>query len=154
MPKIETVERIDHSAQAMFDLVADVEQYPQFVPLCSALTVLSRRERKGREIIEARMSVGYKAISETFITRVVLRPDDLKIDVSYIDGPFEHLENNWTFIPVSPDVCDVDFRLDYAFKSMALSMLMGSVFDRAFARVVGAFRQRADAVYRVGATSS
>ncbi len=153
MPKVETVERINHSAQAMFDLVADVEKYPEFVPLCSALAILSQRERKGREIIEARMSVGYKAVNETFSTRVILRPDDLKIDVSYIDGPFQYLENNWTFIPVAPNVCDVDFRLDYAFKSRALAMLMGSVFDRAFARVVGAFRQRADTIYGPSTTS-
>lgn len=154
MPKIETVERVPHSARAMYDLVADVENYPEFVPLCQSLTVLSNRERRGRHVIEARMQVGYKSIRETFVSRVVLRPDELKIDVSYIDGPFEYLDNNWTFIPVDDHCCDIDFRLDYKFRNRGLALLMGSVFDRAFARVVAAFRERADEIYGVGGSTA
>ena len=147
MPTIDTRERIGHSARAMFDLVANVEAYPEFVPLCDALTVLTRRERKGREVIDARMKVGYKAISETFVSRVVLRPAENRIDVSYIDGPFEHLENRWVFHEISETECEIEFHLDYAFRSRALALMMGAVFDRAFARIVGAFRRRADEVY-------
>ncbi|MEL6751741.1 MAG: type II toxin-antitoxin system RatA family toxin [Pseudomonadota bacterium] len=147
MPKVDTLERIPHSARQMYDLVADIEEYPHFVPLCQDLNVLTRREKRGAEVVDARMQVGYKSIQETFVSRVVLRPDDLRIDVSYIDGPFEYLDNKWTFIPVRENSCDVDFKLDYKFKNRALALLMGSVFDKAFARVVGAFRERADEVY-------
>lgn len=147
MPKVETVERVQHSARAMYDLVADIERYPEFVPLCQSITILSERERSGRVVTDARMQVGYKSVKETFVSRVVLRADELKIDVSYIDGPFEYLNNNWAFVPVQELSCDIDFRLDYKFRNRGLALLMGSVFDRAFAKVVGSFKERADEIY-------
>ncbi|MDA8869818.1 type II toxin-antitoxin system RatA family toxin [Rhizobiaceae bacterium] len=152
MPNIDTTHRIAHSADAMFALVADVERYPEFVPLCQSLTIVGREERKGRDVIEARMSVGYKAIRETFTSRVVLDPASRTIDVSYVDGPFEYLANRWVFTPLTDDTCEIHFTLDYAFKSRALSMLMGATFDRAFSRVVQAFEQRADELHRQSAS--
>ena len=83
----------------MFALVADIEKYPQFLPLCTGLTVRSRKERDGRTLLVADMSVGYKAIRETFTTQVFLKPDERIIDVKYIDGPFRYLENHWRFDP-------------------------------------------------------
>ena len=83
----------------MFALVADIEKYPQFLPLCTGLTVRSRKERDGRTLLVADMSVGYKAIRETFTTQVFLKPDERLIDVKYIDGPFRYLENHWRFDP-------------------------------------------------------
>ncbi|MCO5065897.1 MAG: type II toxin-antitoxin system RatA family toxin [Rhizobiaceae bacterium] len=146
MPTFETKRTVRHSPEQMFALVADVEQYPQFLPLCEALTVRSRKEREGKTMLIADMTVGYKAIRETFTSQVLLRPDDRVIDVKYIDGPFKHLTNVWTFVP---DVqgCEVRFFIDYEFKSRILSALMGAMFDRAFRMFSEAFEKRADEIY-------
>jgi coenzyme Q-binding protein COQ10 len=145
------VERlVRHNAVEMFDLVADVERYPQFVPLCKALTVRSRSsEGDGRETVVADMTVGYKLIRETFTSRVTLDKPNLKVTVEYIDGPFSRLENVWTFKD-EPDGegSRVGFFIDYEFKSRTLGALMGSMFDAAFRKFAGAFERRADAVYR------
>jgi len=147
MPQYETTRPVAHSAENMFALVADVEQYPEFLPMCEALSVRSRREREGITLLVADMTVGYKAIRETFTSQVVLRPDKNLIDVRYIDGPFRHLENRWTFEPTEGGGCLVHFHIDYEFKSRILGAVMGAVFDRAFRKFAEAFEQRADAVY-------
>lgn len=97
MPQFETHRLVKHSPDRMYDLVADVEKYPQFLPLCEALTVRSRKERDGKILLVADMTVGYKAIRETFTTQVLLNPAERAIDVKYIDGPFKYLENRWRF---------------------------------------------------------
>lgn len=131
----------------MFDLVADVEKYPEFLPLCEALSVRSRRERDGKTLLVADMSVGYKAIRETFTSQVLLRPDDLAIDVKYLDGPFRYLENRWTFADMGEGRSDVHFFIDYEFRNAMLGALMGAMFDRAFRLFADAFEKRADTVY-------
>lgn len=131
----------------MFALVADVEKYPEFLPLCDALTVKSRKERDGKELLVADMTVGYKAIRETFSTQVLLKPDELAIDVQYIDGPFRYLENRWRFLPSGEQHCDVDFFIDYEFKSRVLGALMGAMFERAFRMFTEAFEKRAEKIY-------
>ncbi|HEV2504052.1 MAG TPA: type II toxin-antitoxin system RatA family toxin [Mesorhizobium sp.] len=146
MPKFEATRRVSHSPDQMFALVADVEKYPQFVPLCEALTVRSSRERDGRTVLIADMSVGYKAIRETFTTQVLLKPNDRIIDVKYIDGPFKYLSNIWGFEPAS-DGCFVRFFIDYEFKSRILGAMMGTMFDRAFRMFSEAFEKRADVIY-------
>jgi coenzyme Q-binding protein COQ10 len=147
MPKFETTRRVSHAARDMFALVADVEKYPEFMPLCEALTVRSRREREGREILVADMTVGYKAIRETFTSQVHLKPDEQTIDVKYLDGPFKYLSNVWRFEDRGNQMCDVHFFIDYEFKSRILAMLMGSMFERAFRMFTTAFEKRADALY-------
>ena len=97
MPQFETRRSVAHSPEKMFDLVADVERYPEFLPLCEALTVRSRKERDGKELLVADMTVGYKAIRETFATQVLLNRAERVIDVKYIDGPFKYLDNRWRF---------------------------------------------------------
>lgn len=131
----------------MFDLVADIERYPDFLPLCESLTLRSRRERDGCELLIAEMGIGYKSIKETFTTQVLLNRPDLAIDVKYIDGPFRHLDNTWRFRSAGAGECDIDFHIDYAFKSRALGLLMGTMFDTAFHRFTTAFKERADALY-------
>ena len=147
MPRITRVHPVPYSAGKMFDLVADIEQYPQFVPLCEALTVRSRRQREDRELLVAAMTVGYKAIRETFTTRVLLNRPALTIDVSYLDGPFRRLENRWQFEATGSECCNVHFDIDYEFASRMLAMVMGTVFDRAFRRFTTAFEERARSVY-------
>lgn len=157
MPKHHTVHPVAHRARQMFDLVADIESYPEFVPLCQALVLRSRREKGGRVILVADMTVGFKAIRETFTCQVVLNEQELSIAVSYIDGPFKYLNNVWRFEPNGTDAgpehsgSNVIFDLDYEFKSRTLAMLMGAMFDQAFARFVRAFEQRADLLYGANA---
>lgn len=135
----------------MFALVADVERYPQFVPLCEDLRILSRKRQGDIEIITATMTVAYKMIRETFTTDVRLDRAAGEIRVTYHEGPFKSLENLWTFRPLGVDVCEVFFSINYEFRSRMLQMLMGAVFDRAFRKFAEAFEARADAVYGRGA---
>jgi coenzyme Q-binding protein COQ10 len=134
----------------MFDLVADVERYPEFVPLCTGIRVRSRRsDAQGRETLLAEMSVGYKMIREKFTSRVVLDKPRMRVLVEYIDGPFSHLENIWTFRDEqAPGRSVVTFFIDYEFRSRALGVLMGSMFDAAFRKFAQAFEERADDLYR------
>jgi coenzyme Q-binding protein COQ10 len=132
----------------MFDLVADVERYPQFVPLCSALRVRSRSEQpEGVVTIVADMTVAYKLIHETFRSRVMLDRANLRILVEYLDGPFSRLENRWEFHAVQERLCDVKFFISYEFRSRALGLVMGAVFETAFRRFASAFEKRADQIY-------
>jgi len=147
MPKFETTRRVNHSADKMFALVADVEKYPEFVPLCEALRIKQRRERDGKEMLIADMSIGYKAIRETFTSQVLLNKAENKINVSYIDGPFRFLDNRWTFLDQADGTSDIEFYIDYEFKSKMLGGLMGAMFDRAFRTFAEAFEKRADAIY-------
>lgn len=146
MPKFETHRFVKHSPDRMYDLVADVEKYPQFLPLCEALTVRSRKERDGKELLVADMTVGYKAFRETFTTQVLLNPAERAIDVKYIDGPFRYLDNRWRF-EATESGSTVHFFIDYEFKNRLLGAVMGSMFDRAFRMFAEAFEARADKIY-------
>jgi coenzyme Q-binding protein COQ10 len=149
MPKFSDKRRVRHAAAEMFDLVADIERYPEFVPMCRELKVRRRiPEPEGVEVIVADMTVSYKLVREAFSSRVTLDRPNLQILVEYLDGPFSHLENCWTFHAIGEKVCDVEFFISYEFKSRMLGMLMGSVFDIAFRRFAHAFEQRADRIYR------
>ncbi len=147
MPSFETTRTVSHSPAQMFALVADIERYPEFLPMCEALSIRSRRERDGVTLLVADMTVGYKAIRETFTSQVVLKPADNRIDVKYIDGPFKYLQNRWRFEPAGEGQTDIHFFIDYEFKSRMLGMLMGAMFDRAFKMFAEAFESRADAIY-------
>lgn len=147
MPKFQDTTPVPHSAEQMFDLVADIERYPEFLPMCEALRVKDRRERDGMTMLIADMTVGYKMIRETFTSRVLLKPEENVIDVSYLEGPFRYLNNRWTFEPRADGGCDVVFFIDYEFKSRALGMVMGAMFDRAFHMFSQAFQKRADVIY-------
>ena len=152
MPSFRIDRLVRHSPRAMYDLVADVERYPEFLPLCESLRVLRRQAGEdGTEILVAEMGVGYKAIRERFTTRVTLDPTHLKIVAEYIDGPFRHLENRWAFHETAGAGCKVDFFITYEFKSRTLGLLMGTMFDRAFRKFTDAFEARANAVYGAAA---
>jgi coenzyme Q-binding protein COQ10 len=148
MPMFDTTRRVTHSPERMFALVADVEKYPEFLPLCEGLTVRRRDERDdGTELLVATMRVGYRAIHESFTSRVTLQPAANRILVEYIDGPFRHLENRWTFTPDGQGGCNIGFFITYEFASRTLGLLMGAMFDRAFRKFAEAFEERADAIY-------
>jgi coenzyme Q-binding protein COQ10 len=162
MPSFRTNRRVRHSASDMFDLVADVEKYPLFLPLCTGLRVRKRStDAQGREVLTADMSVGYKAIRETFTSKVTLDRENRQIIVEYLDGPFSKLDNRWTFTdellredrPDQRPACTVDFFIDYEFRSRMLGILMGTMFETAFRRFAEAFERRADIVYARRATA-
>lgn len=147
MPSFTSKRQVAFTPQQMFDLVADVENYPHFLPLCEALTVLERRKSGDKTVLVATMAVGYKAIREKFTTQVTIDPDNKRILVEYLDGPFRHLENRWAFLPANGGGCLVDFYITYEFRSRMLGMLMGAMFDKAFRKFSDAFEQRARVVY-------
>lgn len=147
MPQYETTRRVNHSASAMYALVCDVESYPEFLPMCEALTIQSSREKPPQKLITADMTVGYKAIQETFTSRVLMNDQEQTIETNYLDGPFEYLDNKWRFEAIDDTSCDVVFFIDYKFKNKMLGMVMGAMFDRAFRLFAEAFEKRADAIY-------
>ncbi len=154
MPRFETTRVVPYSPAQMYAVVSDVEAYPQFVPMCESLVVRSRsNDAAGATTLVATMGIGYKAIRETFTTRVVLLPQasPLRIDVTYLDGPFKHLDNRWRFEPRGQGTA-VHFWIDYEFRSAMLGLVMGAVFDKAFRKFAEAFEDRARKVYgRAGA---
>jgi len=148
MPQFSTKQRVRHSANDMFDLVADVEHYPEFVPLCRAMSVRRRsKDDKGNEVIVADMTVAYKFVRETFTSRVTLDRPKLEILVEYLEGPFRKMNNRWSFRPVREGACDVEFFIAYEFRSRTLALLMGAMFEAAFRRFAAAFERRADEIY-------
>lgn len=138
---------VAHSADDMFRLVADVESYPKFLPLCEALKLKRRENREGKEVLMTTMVVGYKLIRESFTTEVILDQDARTILVHYLDGPFSYLENRWTFRPLTSKTCEIDFYIAYSFRSRLLERLMGGLFDKAVRRYTTVFEERADAIY-------
>jgi coenzyme Q-binding protein COQ10 len=148
MPSFRTMRRVPHAASDMFDLVADMERYPEFVPLCERMRVRNRTAAgEGVEVAIAAMTVAYKMISETFTSRVTLNRPALTITVAYLSGPFSILDNRWSFRPVTEQSCDVEFFIAYEFKSRMLGILMGAMFDVAFRKFEQAFERRADVIY-------
>jgi coenzyme Q-binding protein COQ10 len=150
MPSFRTTRRVNHTAEHMFDLVADVERYPEFVPLCHSLKIRRSADAgAGTRVIVADMTVAFGPVKETFTSQVTLDRPNLSILVEYINGPFRQLENRWRFRPDGENYCNVDFFISYEFRSRRLGLLMSGVFDMAFRKLEQAFEQRADIVYGV-----
>lgn len=146
MPKFETRRRVPYTPAEMYALVADVESYPEFLPLCEGLDVLERAPHGAGELIRAEMRVGYQMIRERFTTQVTLDPTTPEVLAEHLEGPFTHLTNRWRFHPAG-NGCEVDFHIDYAFKSLMLQMLVGGMFEQAFRKFADAFEQRARETY-------
>ncbi|MBB4618933.1 type II toxin-antitoxin system RatA family toxin [Sphingomonas abaci] len=148
MPKHSETRHLPYTAEQMFDLVADVRRYPEFLPWVSAMRV---RQDSETETV-ADMIVGFKGLRETFTSRVEKsRPE--RISVDYVDGPLKYLRNDWRFRP-EPGGCAVDFSVDFAFKNRVFEMLAGQVFGTALRRMIGAFETRAAALYGAGSAST
>lgn len=132
----------------MFDLVADITRYPEFLPWCSGARINSRQlQPDGREIVLADLIIGYKAFRGTYTSRVVLDRAAMKIDVSQTNGPFRHLANHWEFQPLPEGGCVIDFIIDFEFQNPIIRQLIGLVFTEAVQRMVAAFEARALAIY-------
>ena len=146
MPAHTETRDLPYTPEQMFDLVAAIERYPEFLPWCTGARILGREGN----VVTADLDIGYGPLHERYTSRVALdRPR--AIDVGYLRGPFRRLENRWEFRPRAGG-CSVDFRIDFAFRSRLLDAMMGAVFRRAFTRMVQSFEERAEAVY--GAASS
>lgn len=143
----ETTHPVAHSADEMFALVARVEDYPKFLPLCEDLKVKHREQREGKEVLIATMTIGYGMIHESFTTGVHLDSAARTILVEYLDGPFTFLENRWQFHPRGERTCEVDFYIAYAFRSRLFERLVGRLFAKAVEKYTSAFEARADAIY-------
>lgn len=147
MPAIHEVRRLPYTAEQMFDLVADVGRYPEFLPWIMATRV---RSDDGAEMI-ADMLIGFSAIREKFTSRVEkVRPGEIR--VHYIDGPLRDLDNRWLFRDLGPGECEVDFSVEFAFRNALFEKLAGQYLDRAFRKMVAAFETRAAQLY--GSSSS
>jgi len=145
-----TTTTVPHTADQMFDLVADVEKYPAFIPWCIALRVLETGVADGQGTLTADMIVAYKVFREKFRSRVILDRENKTIDASYLDGPFRSLENHWRFTGQPEGGSVIDFEIDFEFKNFLLQATAQAVFDKAFARMSEAFVKRADEVYGTG----
>lgn len=149
MPTHAETRPMPYSADEMFALIADIEKYPEFLPWCSASRIRAcKTMADGSEVIDADLVISFKVYRERFGSRVTLYRDTRKIDVTYLDGPFRYLDNSWHFKPVSDRACEVEFFVDFEFKSRTLQMVIGAVFGQAMQRIVGAFEKRAEALYR------
>jgi coenzyme Q-binding protein COQ10 len=146
MPTHTDTKTLPYTAQQMYDLVADVASYPQFLPWCAAARIRSRTDHGASEVMLADLVISFKVFRERFGSKVVLYPDDQKIETTYIDGPFKYMESTWSFKDVEGGV-EVTFFVDFEFKNAILQGIIGVVFNEAMQRIVRAFERRADALY-------
>lgn len=136
-----------YSAGEMYALIADIKAYPEFLPWCSAARIRSRTPADDGEVIEADLVISFKVFRERFGSRVTLKPEAREILVEYLDGPFRYMRNTWKFRPETETSCEVDFFVDFEFRSKTLQTLIGLFFQEAMQRVVRAFEARAEALY-------
>jgi coenzyme Q-binding protein COQ10 len=140
---------LPYGADQMFDLIADVGRYPEFLPWVAAARIRSREPLPdgSGEVMEADLVVSFKVFRERFGSRVTLKPKERHIDVEYLRGPFRYLNNHWEFEPRGEDACQIDFFVDFEFRSAMLQRLIGVVFNEAMQRIVRAFEKRAEQLY-------
>jgi coenzyme Q-binding protein COQ10 len=154
MPTHAEKRTVPYTAEQMYALIADVGSYPEFLPWCAAARVRSTTPLPDGtgELMEADLVVSFKVYRERFGSRVTLRPEARSIDVEYLEGPFRYLQNHWRFIPRADGGSEVDFFVDFEFRSAILQKLIGLVFHEAMLRIVRAFEKRAQALYGVRST--
>ena len=141
MPSYTETRVLPYTPEQLYELVADIESYPGFLPWCLGARI---RNREGN-VLTADLVIGFKMIRERYTSRVTLTPGS-RIDVAYVDGPMKRLTNRWHFLP-HPGGCKIDFYVDFEFRSRMLQTLIGALFHEAFRRMVGAFETRARSLY-------
>ena len=147
MPTHREVKALPYSAQQMYDLVADVENYPRFLPWNAAARIRSRRTMGDHEVMEADLVISFKVFRERFGSRVVLYPARRRIETEYIDGPFRFMRSTWEFREREGGGCEVEFFVDFEFRNAILQGIIGVVFNEAMQRIVRAFERRAAELY-------
>ena len=146
MPKHSETRTLPYTAQQMYDLVADVPRYPEFLPWTAAARVRSTTVEGTSTVMNADLVISFKVFREKFGSRVVLWPNEMKIDTEYLDGPFKYMHSQWAFRDVEGG-CELDFAVDFEFRNAILQKVIGVVFDQAMHRIVRAFEDRAAALY-------
>ena len=146
MPTHSETRKLPYTAQEMYDLVADVESYPKFLPWCAAARIRSVTPDGTKEVMDADLVISFKVFRERFTSRVVLDHGAYTIDTEYLDGPFRYMKSNWAFRDVDGG-CEVSFFVDFAFRNIVLQRLIGVVFNEAMHRIVRAFETRAAELY-------
>ena len=146
MPTHSETRTLPYTAQQMYDLVADVGSYPEFLPWCAAARIRSTKEEGAATVMLADLVISFRVFRERFGSRVTLWPEDMKIDTEYLDGPFRYMKSNWVFRDVEGG-CEVSFFVDFEFKNAMLQGIIGLVFNEAMQRIVRAFERRAAQLY-------
>lgn len=134
---------LPYTPDQLFNLVADVERYPEFLPWCVAARI---RRREG-EVFFADLVIGFKMIRERYTSKVVLNHAERRIDVKYTEGPFHHLDNHWIFVPAEDGGTTIDFFVDFEFRSKLLQKVIGALFNEAVKLMVASFEKRAKQLY-------
>lgn len=148
MPHHHETRPLPHTARQMYDLVADVARYPEFLPWNAAARIRSLTPMgDGRSVMEADLIISFKVFREKFASRVVLDPDRLRIETEYLDGPFRHMRSTWDFRDRAQAGCEVEFLVDFEMRNAILQKVVGVVFHEAMLRIVRAFEQRAARLY-------
>ena len=147
MPKQEESKTVNYTKEQMFDLVADIDSYSEFLPWCNDSKVIDRKIDNDREIIIADLEIGYDQFVYTYRSEVTLQLDKSEISVSNIDGPFNYLENNWKFVKASQNKCKIYFYIDFELNISFFDILMKKFFNLAFQKMVDAFINRANDIY-------
>ena len=146
MPSHSEARHLPYQPRQMYDLVADVARYPEFLPWCAAARIRRRYQDGAAEVMEADLVIRFKVFSERFGSRVTLFPDEMRIVTEYLDGPFKFLKSEWTFSEATGG-CDISFYVDFEFKNAVLQKVIGLVFNEAMHRIVRAFEARAQELY-------
>ena len=151
MPSHKEKRVLPYTPEQLFTLVGDLETYPEFLPWCIAARNRKREDGEGSSIIWSDLVVGFKLIRERFTSKVTLTPgdetSDARIDVEYVDGPLKFLRNHWIFVPHEDGACEIDFYVEFEFRSRIFEKMIGALFHEAVSRMVGAFEKRAAELY-------
>jgi len=151
VPQHNEIRYLPYRTDQMFDLVADIERYPEFLPWCISAKNKKHETINSGEIIWADLVVGFKLLQERFTSKVELSPasnsEPSRIEVKYVDGPLKYLHNNWVFLPEEDGGCKIDFFVEFEFRSKLLESMIGALFHEAVTRMVEAFERRADSLY-------
>ncbi len=146
MPTHSETRPLPYTAQQMYDLVADVAKYPEFLPWCAAARIRSTRNKGEARVMEADLVISFKVFRERFGSRVTLYDAQKRIDTEYLDGPFKYMRSDWQFEDTDQG-CNVSFHVDFEFKNAILQGIIGVVFNEAMQRIVRAFERRAEELY-------
>ena len=147
MPKQEESKTVNYSKDQMFDLVADIDRYDEFLPWCNNSKIINTSIKDDIKIVIADLEIGYDQFVYTYRSEVKLHKDKSEINVRNLDGPFKYLENNWKFVTVNKSKCEIQFKIDFELNITLFDILMRKFFDLAFQKMVDAFISRANEIY-------
>ena len=137
---------LPYRPEQLFQVVAEIERYPEFLPWCIGARIRDRKDN----VIVADLIIGFRGIRESFTSRVTLDRPGMRVDVAYLDGPFRYLNNHWIFNEAPGGACEIDFFVDFEFRSRILQRIIGALFNEAVRRMVSAFEARAATMYGTG----